>query len=328
VGVALDPPTKPSLFVAASIGSDIIDNRFDIRNSDQLRRLVSEVQPDCVFHLAAQALVKKSYLDPADTWSTNVMGTLNVLDAVRTLRKKCSVVLITSDKCYENLEWVWGYRESDRLGGIDPYSASKAAAELAIRSYVRSFLGKDSYVRVASARAGNVIGGGDWSPDRIVPDCIRAWRQNSPVELRYPEATRPWQHALEPISGYLSLAVALESNPTLHGEAFNFGPPAGHDHSVLQLVTELSYQCESLEWHDVSKSSLDLHESTLLRLNCDKVLHFLDWQASMDFEQTIKMTAAWYRTYYEESDSIPLFTRSQIEEYSHIACAKGISWAT
>ena len=203
----------------------VTDLRLDIRKPNELSECVNDIKPEFIFHLAAQALVRVSYENPLATYHTNTIGTLNLLESIRILENKCSVILITSDKCYDNVEWVWGYRETDALGGPDPYSASKGAAELVIRSHVKSFFHKDSLVRVAVARAGNVIGGGDWAADRIVPDCVRSWASGKSVELRNPHATRPWQHVLEPLSGYLTLASAISENPELQGEPFNFGPP-------------------------------------------------------------------------------------------------------
>ena len=252
-GIGLDPYTKPSNFEASSIGTNIIDLRHDIKDQDGLSNIFEDSKPDFVFHLAAQALVRKSYMDPTETWQTNVIGTLNVLEALRKLKNPCTAVLITSDKCYDNVEWVWGYRENDSLGGPDPYSASKGAAELLIKSYVKSYFPKENTnIRVASARAGNVIGGGDWSIDRIVPDCVKAWSKSEVVELRNPHATRPWQHVLEPLSGYISLASHLSEEINLHGEAFNFGPQAQQNKSVLELVVSMQKTWNKVKFQDIS----------------------------------------------------------------------------
>jgi len=328
VGIALDPPTDPSHFVAAHLPDGITDLRIDIRDCAALEKAIVSAQPDFVFHLAAQALVRSSYDDPIATWQTNVMGTLHVLEALRKLDKPCAAVIITSDKCYDNVEWVWGYRETDAMGGPDPYSASKGAAELAIRSYIKSYFPKGaSKVRIAAARAGNVIGGGDWATDRIVPDCVRAWAVNKPVELRNPHSTRPWQHVLEPLSGYLSLAVALSQRPELHGEPFNFGPPAQQNHSVLELVQQMALHWDQVRWQDVSQSAAGPYESGLLKLNCDKSLHYLRWHAVMGFEDTVRMTAEWYRSYYQYQQQIAATTYSQIRAYTAIAKEQGLSWA-
>jgi len=315
VGVALDLPSQPSHFEVAGLSTLLEDHRFDIRDGSALKKLVLHTQPDFVFHLAAQALVRLSYDDPVGTYQTNAIGTLNLLEALRPLKKQCTVVLITSDKCYDNVECIWGYRETDTLGGPDPYSASKGMAELLIRSYVASFFPKDGDVRIAVGRAGNVIGGGDWASDRIVPDCVRSWAKGETVELRNPNATRPWQHVLEPLSGYLTLAAELYKNPELHGEPFNFGPPSHQNHTVLELVQEMSGHWNQVRWDDISTSGEHPYESALLKLNCDKALHHLRWQAILSFEETIRMTAEWYRSCYENPSIIQQVTLAQIRKY-------------
>jgi len=328
VGIALDPPSEPSHFNVAKMADGMLDLRIDVRDKVSLEKAIIDVQPDFVFHLAAQALVRHSYDDPIKTWQTNVMGTLHLLEALRKLEKPCSAVIITSDKCYDNVEWVWGYRETDALGGPDPYSASKGAAELAIRSYIKSYFSKTSNkVRIASARAGNVIGGGDWAIDRIVPDCVKAWSNNSEVELRNPHSTRPWQHVLEPLSGYLNLAATLSNQPELHGEAFNFGPPAQQNHSVLELVEQMSLYWNKVRWKDISQKDLGPYESGLLKLNCDKALHFLRWHAVMEFEDTVQMTAEWYRDFYQAPVSISSTTYSQIDAFTAMARQKKLEWS-
>lgn len=328
VGIALDPPTEPSHFEVAKMGDDMTDHRIDIRDMASLEEAILNAQPDFVFHLAAQALVRRSYEDSLETWQTNVLGTLHILEALRKLNKPCAAVIITSDKCYDNVEWVWGYRETDSIGGPDPYSASKGAAEIAIRSHIKSYFPKaTSKIRIASARAGNVIGGGDWAADRIVPDCVKAWSNDNLVELRNPHSTRPWQHVLEPLSGYLSLAVALSQRPELHGEPFNFGPQAQQNHSVLELVQQMALHWERVRWKDVSKSAAGPYESGLLKLNCDKALHYLNWHAVMGFENTVQMTAEWYRAYYLQPEQITAITNAQIEAYTKIARQQGLEWA-
>jgi CDP-glucose 4,6-dehydratase len=267
-------------------------------------------------------------MDPVATYQTNVLGTLNLLEALRLLEKPCTAVLITSDKCYDNVEWVWGYRETDSLGGSDPYSASKGAAELVIRSHIKSYFPKaTSKVRIASARAGNVIGGGDWAQDRIVPDCVRAWAKGESVQLRNPQATRPWQHVLEPLSGYLSLAAELNKKDELHGEPFNFGPPAYQNHSVLKLVQMMSEDWDQVHWEEFSDTVEQPHESGLLKLNCDKALHHLHWQAILSFQETVQMTAEWYRSFYENPLTIQQMTFKQIEDFVNIAKSKEMLWA-
>jgi CDP-glucose 4,6-dehydratase len=328
VGIALDPPTEPSHFTAAQLADGMVDLRIDIRDRAALEEAIVSTQPDFVFHLAAQALVRRSYEDPLETWQTNVLGTLHVLEALRRLEKPCAAVIITSDKCYDNVEWVWGYRETDAMGGPDPYSASKGAAEVAIRSHIKSYFPKaTSKVRIASARAGNVIGGGDWAADRIVPDCVKAWSTDNLVELRNPHSTRPWQHVLEPLSGYLSLATALLQRHELHGEPFNFGPQAQQNHSVLELVQQMALHWEQVRWQDVSGSAAGPYESGLLKLNCDKSLHYLHWHAVMGFEDTVRMTAEWYRGYYHQPAHIAATTNAQIAAYTAIAKQHGLEWA-
>jgi CDP-glucose 4,6-dehydratase len=328
VGLSLDTVTEPSHFDAANMADGITDLRIDIRDRAIVEEAILSVQPDFVFHLAAQALVRRSYADPIETWQTNVMGTLHLLEALRKLDKPSSVVIITSDKCYDNVEWVWGYRETDAMGGPDPYSASKGAAELAIRSHIKSYFPKSGgKIRIASARAGNVIGGGDWAENRIVPDCVKAWSVNDVVMLRNPHSTRPWQHVLEPLSGYISLAVALTQEPELHGESFNFGPLSQQNHSVLQLVKQMELHWDKVRWEDASQIEVGPYESGLLKLNCDKALHYLSWHAVMGFEDTVRMTAEWYKTYYHKPTQISEVTRKQIVDYVEFAKKLGLDWA-
>jgi len=328
-GISFDIPSEPSHFIAASLGTQIDDYRLDIRDTDSLKKLIHEIQPDFVFHLAAQALVRHSYDNPLETISTNTLGTANVLDALRTIDKPVVAVMITSDKAYDNVEWVWGYRETDRLGGKDPYSASKGMAELVIRTYVESFFNSpDSNIRVGITRAGNVIGGGDWAKDRIVPDCMDAWSRNKKVDIRSPNATRPWQHVLEPLSGYLALAVALFHDSSKHGEAYNFGPPAKQNYSVRLLIDEMAKYWDNIRWNDISQSQEHLHEAGLLKLNCDKALFDLNWMPSLQFEETVRMTVQWYKVFYENDvNSMNDFTLSQIIEYTKLAQERGIEWA-
>jgi CDP-glucose 4,6-dehydratase len=327
IGVGLDPYTNPSNFEVLGLSNDINDYRFNVCEGNRIASLIEDSEPDFVFHLAAQALVRKSYEDPIETWQTNVMGTLHVLEGLRRLKKKCIAVIITSDKCYDNVEWIWGYRENDPLGGPDPYSASKGAAELVIKSHIKSYFPRESsLVRIASARAGNVIGGGDWSLDRIVPDCIKAWSENEIVKLRNPHATRPWQHVLEPLSGYLCLASKMVNEPNLHGESFNFGPQAQQNKSVLELVTSMQNKWEKVKFEDVSGQVKGPYESGLLKLNCDKALHLLNWHAVMDFDQTVAFTTEWYKQYYNSKTEMRTFTQNQINEYRSIANSKGMTW--
>jgi CDP-glucose 4,6-dehydratase len=328
IGIALDPPSEPSHFNYANLGDGITDLRINILDASALQHAIVSAQPDFVFHLAAQAIVKRSYADPIETWKTNVLGTLHMLEALRKLKKHCAAVIVTSDKCYENVEWVWGYRETDILGGPDPYSASKGAAELAIRSHIKSYFPiLTSNVRVSSARAGNVIGGGDWAADRIVPDCVKAWSIGDIAKLRNPKATRPWQHVLEPLSGYLSLALHLSQRPEIHGESFNFGPPAQQNHSVLELVQQMALHWDQVRWEYELETGTGPYESGLLKLNCDKALHHLSWHAVLGFQDTVKMTAEWYGDFYKDYSRIAETTYSQIKEYTVNARMQGLKWA-
>jgi len=329
VGASIDVPSTPSNFATSLIGDTIDDHRFDVRDAKAVRLLVEKVRPDFVFHLAAQALVRKSYKDPLDTITTNAIGSANILDALRLLNKKTVAIMITSDKAYDNVEWVWGYRETDRLGGRDPYSASKGMAELAIRTYVESFFNSvDSNVCIGIARAGNVIGGGDWAIDRIVPDCMQAWSLNQTVDIRRPKATRPWQHVLEPLSGYLTLGATLAKNNQFHGEAYNFGPSSDQNYPVSELIDEMARYWDHIRWNDVSQSQEHLHEAGLLKLNCDKALFDLHWRPTLQFSETVKMTVEWYKRYYQNSNlSMYDFTVSQIDEYTELAKVQDISWS-
>lgn len=328
VGLSDALPSEPCNFEVSGIGALVDDRRVDVRDCYAVKQVVDEVQPDFVFHLAAQALVRHSYANPVDTFSVNGMGTAHVLESLRSLNKPVVAVMITSDKAYDNVEWVWGYRETDRIGGKDPYSGSKGVAELIIRSYFSSFFAsEDCNVRLGIARAGNVIGGGDWASDRIVPDCMRAWSRGEKVEIRSPRATRPWQHVLEPLSGYLSLGIELARNADKHGEAYNFGPPANQNHTVGELIDGMSKHWKNVSWVDTS-SQQHLHEAGLLKLNCDKAFVDLKWLPTLHFEETVRFTVEWYKAHYEqELDSMLKFSISQIKEYSALAAGRGMAWA-
>ncbi len=323
-GISLSNEKEESFFKANGISELVEDINLDIRNLDAINLTIDTIKPDFVFHLAAQALVRKSYKDPLETWSTNLFGTLNILEALRSMKKKCACILITSDKCYLNKEWSWGYRENDLLGGSDPYSASKACSELAIKSYVQSFFKSSSLVRISSVRAGNVIGGGDWSEDRIVPDCVKAWSKGKVVKLRSPYSTRPWQHVLEPISGYLSLGSKLYDNESLHGESYNFGPQIAENNSVLDLVNKMSEFWEKVKWETNDDDEKKPYECGLLNLNCDKAFFDLNWHSVLSFEETVRYTIEWYRLFYEDNSNIKRVSLNQIENFISQANKKGL----
>jgi len=299
-GYALDPPTVPSLFVLSSLEDKIKFSKGDIRNLKTLRQSVTECQPDIVFHLAAQPIVRQSYEEPILTYETNVIGTAKLLEAIRGCNSVKAVVLITTDKCYDNKEWVWGYREIDPLGGYDPYSSSKACAELVISAYRSSFFnpeeyGKKHHIAIASARAGNVIGGGDWAQDRIVPDTVKALLEGDPVTVRNPNAIRPWQHVLEPLSGYMMLAEKLYTVGPEYGEAWNFGPNSSDERSVEYLVKTLCAQWPDAEaQYRIESRPADLHEAAYLKLDCSKARQELGWQPVWNLERALKATVDWY----------------------------------
>lgn len=304
-GLALPPEPGPNLFEQLEL-ADRLDHRIgDIRDGALVRRLVAERQPEVVLHLAAQPLVRRSYAEPLATWDTNVTGTLHLLEAVRLLKHPCTAVLITTDKVYRNNEWLYGYREIDPLGGHDPYSSSKAAAELAIASWRSSFCGslphQTPHLRIASARAGNVIGGGDWAADRIVPDAMRALAAGQPIAVRHPAATRPWQHVLEPLGGYLLLAERLSQGPSSLASAFNFGPQLEANRSVRSLVEEALLHWPGC-WVDQSDPTSP-HEASLLHLVIDKAHHELGWTPRWPFPTTVERTVRWYRRVEDDQTS-------------------------
>ena len=317
-GLSLAPPTNPSLFEEAKLTKIVENNLIDITDSNKVSKFISKVEPDFIFHLAAQPIVNYSYLNPIETWKTNVIGTVNVLDALRLIKKECIGVIITSDKCYENQEWEWGYRETDKLGGSDPYSASKGSAELAFRSFYKSFFSKPSLskVRIASARAGNVIGGGDWAENRLVPDCIKAWAKKLLVEIKSPNSTRPFQHVLEPLSGYIALAEKLYLDSSLSGESFNFGPANNSNYKVVDVVSELSKHWDNSKWA-INTNLNNFAETKLLKLNCDKAFSIINWEPTLNFKTTMKLTSDWYYDFYNQKN-FDVYKRccDQIKEFN------------
>jgi CDP-glucose 4,6-dehydratase len=316
-GYSLDPSTNPSLFEVAQIATLVDDRRGDIRDFTSLSRSIQEFAPEIVFHLAAQPLVRASYEDPLGTYTTNVMGTANLLESIRATESVRSVVIVTTDKCYENREWMWSYRENDRLGGHDPYSSSKACAEILTASYRRSFFCSPSAgrhcVAVATARAGNVIGGGDWSPDRLLPDLIRGFVSGHPVAIRNPDSVRPWQHVLEPIAGYLLLAEKLLTQGVAVAEAWNFGPNEDGAWTVAQIADEMVRQ-----WGGAAKWSRDRaehpHEAQSLKLDASKAKAVLGWRPRLSLRQALRMLVEWYKPWHEGADMLTI-SQSQIEEY-------------
>lgn len=329
VGISKDIPTKPSMFERLELKNKIKHYQEDIRDLSKMVEVISCEKPDFLFHLAAQPIVSTSYIEPIETITSNVIGTTNILEALRISNHNCVSIIITSDKAYDNVEQVWGYREDDKMGGKDIYSGSKGAAELIIKSYYQSFFKKnDSKVRLAIGRAGNVIGGGDWARDRIVVDCVAAWSNGEAVEIRAPKATRPWQHVLEPLSGYLALGVALYKNIGLNGEAFNFGPRAEQNHTVEELLIDLSKYWNFKNANESYKitGNISFHEAGLLKLNCDKALFYLKWQANLAYQDTIRFTSEWYFDFYKTGINMLDKTIEQIEEYEDMARSKGLRW--
>lgn len=305
IGVALDPATDRDNYVLSGIGQKIeADIRADIRNRQMMEDIFQQYQPEVVFHLAAQPLVRLSYDIPVETYETNVMGTINIMEAIRHTDSVRVAVMITTDKCYENREQIWGYRENEPMGGYDPYSSSKGAAEIAISSWRRSFFnpadyGKKHHVAMASVRAGNVVGGGDWAKDRIVPDCIRALEAGQPIDIRSPKAIRPWQHVLEPLSGYLLLASKMLEEPIRYCEGWNFGPRMESVTPVWEVATMLTKYYGKGTLRDVSDPNA-LHEANLLMLDISKAHSLLGWQPRTNIEQCCQLTAEWYKRYQSE----------------------------
>ena len=315
-GYALEPQTANDLFNLIE-GKKICQNVIaDLRDKKRLESEIVDFQPDFVFHLAAQPLVRLSYKIPAETFEVNVIGTANVLDGVKLLKKKCSVVLITTDKVYHNKEWMYPYRENDRLGGYDPYSASKACAELLIDSYRNSFFNTKDYDKhlkgIAVARAGNVIGGGDWSKDRLIPDIVSSLMANQPIIIRNPNAVRPWQHVLEPVVGYLNLGMHLENQPIDFSQAYNFGPHAEDALSVEEML-QLAIEAWGSGDYQIKKDLNQPHEAGLLKLDISKVKSEMNWMPKMNAAKTVKFTLDWYHVFNTKKNNIADFTLKQIK---------------
>jgi len=317
LGISKNIPSKPSHFEALKISKKIIDCRFDITDLKKLKKTVTKFKPDFIFHLAAQPLVNIAYEKPLETWKSNLIGTINVLESMKYLKRKCVCVIVTSDKCYRNYELKRGYKETDELGGYDPYSASKGAAEIAVRSYIKSFLSNSNKYRIATARAGNVVGGGDWSPGRLIPDCIKSAQLNKVTQIRNTNSTRPWEHVIELIYGYLKLSTKLKKDSFLNGESFNFGPHKQKNRKVIEILSEIKKNWNSFKWKKIKKTKYLKKESKLLRLNCSKSNKKLNWKISLGFKETIKLTLDWYKSYYSRTNKKSAYelTSNQIKYY-------------
>jgi CDP-glucose 4,6-dehydratase len=321
VGFALSPPTSPSLFGLTHAAEGMVSVEGDIRDMTSFQNIFTNFRPEIVIHMAAQALVRRSYDNPTETYATNIMGTVNLFEAVRLSECVRAVVNVTSDKCYENREWVWGYRETDPMGGYDPYSCSKGCAELVTASYRQAFFNPDQYdlhqTAVASARAGNVIGGGDWAEDRLVPDIIKAFMQNRRVEIRCPDAVRPWQHVLEPLSGYLRLAEKLYQDGSRYAQSWNFGPSDTDARPVGWIVEQMA-----LLWGDGAGFTRDArrhpHEAGWLKLDCSKARALLEWAPRLNLKEAIAWTVDWYKAYHRNPLSCQRIMEAQITQYQRL----------
>lgn len=329
VGYSNSILTNPSLFQQLGLENSIKQYFKDIRNRTELMDVLKKERPEIIFHLAAQAIVSESYINPLETISSNVMGTSNLLDVLKDLNYDCTCILITSDKAYENVEQLWGYNEESRLGGKDIYSSSKSAADIIIRSFFYSFFkNSNSKTKIAVGRAGNVIGGGDWSVNRIVVDAVKAWSKNKPVIIRAPNATRPWQHVLEPCGGYLSLAYKLSLNDKLNGQAFNFGPKPDQDETVLNLLLNLSNIWGLKRKDDIYSiaDEIPFKEAGLLKLNCEKAYQILSWSAVLSYDETVRYTGEWYLENIRNSKNLLEFSIEQIRKYMEQAEKQKLIW--
>jgi CDP-glucose 4,6-dehydratase len=317
VGYSLDPPTNPSFFDITCLSERVIDERGNILDKKRVFELIKQHEPEFIFHLAAQPLVRYSYNEPLHTFDVNVIGTANLLESIRLSKINTTCVCITSDKCYENREWDYSYRENDSLGGHDPYSASKAAAEIVISSYRKSFFdfkGLDTRCALSSARAGNIIGGGDWAADRIVPDCIRSLIENKTIEVRNPAAVRPWQFVLDPLFGYLWLAHKMKENPEEYSDAWNFGPNYCNNINVKTLTEKIIQDWGFGRWESIAPNML-LHEAGFLKLDITKSVTKLGWEPVYDIDQAIRRTVEWYKTNNDGIENMYKFSVSQLEKY-------------
>lgn len=327
-GYSLAPPTVPSLFEEAGVESLLASHTVgDVRDGAALRAALVAARPEVVIHMAAQPLVRLSYEQPAETYDVNVMGVVHLLEAVRAAGSARVCQVVTSDKCYENREWAYGYRENDPMGGFDPYSSSKGCAELVVSAYRRSYFAEGT--SLSSVRAGNVIGGGDWALDRIVPDCVRALAAGESVLVRNPDAVRPWQHVLEPVAGYLHLAAAQWRQPEL-AEGWNFGPPPGGSVPVREIVTAAIASWGEGEWHSPPRAPGAVHEAHLLKLDTTKSQTILGWRPAYDVDEAVAETARWYRARHDAGPAFDggALCREQIRRYTERAREAGAAWAT
>jgi len=329
-GISAYLPSSPCNFEVLGLDKKMKNYKNDIRELGKIQKIFDKTKPEIVFHLAAQAIVKNAHEFPKNTFDTNIGGTTNILECIRNTSSIKAAVIITSDKCYQNLEWPWGYRETDRLGGDDPYSASKACAEIVCNAYIKSYFSKRAkkyFPRISTTRAGNVIGGGDWAKDRIIPDCIRALAIGREINIRNPKATRPWQHVFEPLSGYLWVGASLLESDTYHGHAFNFGPDAKVNQSVKELINLIIELWGKGSWKKENDAKI-IKENILLKLCCDKALHYLKWHSILSFYDSVRMTAEWYKSYYDGKVDMYQFSLSQISYFIAEAENQNLNWTS
>jgi len=321
IGYSLPPPTVPSLFELARLNEVMTSVEGDVLDLEHLSQTISDYRPEIIIHLAAQALVRRSYVDPLETYATNIMGTVNLLEAVRLSQGVKAVIVVTSDKCYENREWCWGYREIDPMGGADPYSSSKGCAELITTAYRNSFFPATRYsqhgVALASVRAGNVIGGGDWAKDRLIPDIIKAFLNNQSVVIRNPQSLRPWQYVLEPLRGYLMLAEKLYDNGIDYADAWNFGPSEYDHQTVFGILENIGALWGPQAKWEMGQGSQP-HEANMLKLDCSKARLRLGWQPVVNLTKAIDWTVSWYKVFQDNPNGVRKISESQINEYHKI----------
>ncbi len=316
LGISLGHPSVPSNHRILQLEKKIKFIKADIRNFKKLNYEINKFKPDFIFHLAAEAIVQRAFQNPINVWETNTLGTVNILETIKRLNKNIIAIIITSDKVYKNLEITRGYKEDDMLGSFDPYSASKASADLATKSYFETHLKNNKNVRLCIARAGNVIGGGDWSVGRIVPDCIKNWSQNKTVEIRNPNSTRPWQHVLDVLNGYITLAINVKSKVKLNGEAFNFGPKIEKNRKVIDVVKAIKHRWGNAKWKIYNKEKFP--ENKLLQLNSNKAKNKLNWRCKLNLKNTIIYTTDWYKEYYTNKKNIYDYSIMQINKFNNI----------